>query len=553
MWTQPAPAKNRIAVSTPPAQIRDIVAYAAERFVTVVPDIDLPGHSQAAVASYPWLGVTGERPAVWTEWGISPWLLKPDEKTLRFVDAVLDEVMRLFPSPYVSIGGDEAAKDQWNASPDVRAQMHKLGLSNMDQLQGWFTQQIADHLIKHGRKPVGWDDEIVAGEKLPKAEVVMSWHGNDGERVALDALRQGHDVVMAPQESLYFDHYQSDRTDEWSGPAPVSTLQQAYDTVVIPQGATAAQARHILGVQACLWTEQMPTFADDQHAIFPRIAALSELAWSPASAHDWNGFLDRLPAEIARYDALGIAYADSAFAPTFSVTASNDGATHVTLSKQTELGNMRYTTDGSAPTPTSASYSQALDFPANKQTTLRAATFAPDGFALSAPRTQRVDADVLLSMDGNDLAPCSEKAEPMRVVGTRSSQGIRPIYKTDVGNMCWRWPHAPLNDIKRVVFTVGHVAWQFGDEAADVIVRKKTGAGEMEFHADTCDGPLLARAPLPTATSTQTELTADMATPPSAGAHDVCIIATGDPREGLWTLAHITFQKGGAAKSRASN
>jgi hexosaminidase len=460
-------------------QIRDIVGYAAQRFVTVVPDLDLPGHSQAAVASYPWLGVTGERPPVWNAWGISPWLLKPDEKTLRFVDAVLDEVMRVFPSQYVSIGGDEAAKDQWNASPEVQAQMRKLGLASMDELQGWFTQRVADHLVKHARTPVGWDDELVAGAKLPAAEVVMSWHGNDDERVALDALRQGHDVIMAPQESLYFDHYQSDRPDEWSGQAPMATLQQAYDTAVIPPGATAAQARHILGVQACLWTELMPTFADAQHAIFPRIAALSELGWSPADAHDWNRFVERLPAELARYRALGIGYADSAFAPALDVTATKDG-------------------------------------------------------------------DALLSRSGNELESCSEKAEPMRVIAALPKQGSPTIYKADIGNMCWRWPNATLDGVKRVALTVGRVAWQFGDEAANAIVRPKISVvGEMEIHVDACNGPLLARAPLtaPASAGAQTESAADVSTPPSAGVHDVCVIATGDPRDGQWTLARITFQK----------
>lgn len=529
-------------------QIRNIVSYAGERFVTVVPDIDLPGHSQAAVASYPWLGVTGERPAVWSEWGISPWLLKPDEKTLRFVDAVLDEVMRLFPSQYVSIGGDEAAKDQWNASPEVRARMRKLGFDNMDQLQGWFTQQIADHLIKRGRKPVGWDDELVAGAKLPTAEVVMSWHGNDGERVAFDALRQGHDVVMTPQESLYFDHYQSDRPDEWSGQAPMATLQQAFDTVVIPPGATAAQAQHVLGVQGCLWTELMPTFADVQHAVFPRIAALSELAWSPASAHDWNGFLERLPAEIARYRAIGIDYADSAFAPTFNVSKEKGGALRVALSKQTEIGSLRYTTDGSAPIAASAPYVQALEFTAHDKVTLRAATFAPDGSALSASRTQRIDADALLSRNGNELVPCKDQAEPMRVVGARAPQGARPIYKADIGNMCWRWPHAPLDGVKRVALTVGRVAWQFGDDAANAVVRRKNNAaGEFEIHTDTCDGSLLARMPLTSVSATaQTELTADVSTPASAGVRDVCVIASGDPRDGQWTIARMEFRKGDA-------
>ncbi len=513
--------------------------------MAIVPDIDLPGHSQAAVASYPWLGVTGQRPDVWAEWGISPWLLNPNEKTLHFVDDVLDEVMRLFPSRYVSIGGDEAAKDQWKVAPDVIAQMRKLRLDNMDQLQSWFTQQVADHLIKHGRTPVGWDDELVAGAKLPAAEVVMTWHGNDGERVALDATAQGHDVVMTPQESLYFDHYQSDRSDEKSGPAPMSTLQNAYDTAVIPPGATAAQEKHILGVQACLWTELMPTFADDQHAIFPRIAALAELAWSPASAHDWNGFLARLPAEIARYDALGIAYADSAFAPKISVTAANDGALHVALSKQTEVGRLRYTTDGSVPTATSAEYAKPLDFPAHTETTVRAATFARDGFALSASRAQRVDADALLGRNGSDLAACTDQAEPMRVVGVGAANGARPIYKSDVANMCWRWRNAPLDGVKHVALSVGRGAWQFGDEAANAVSRPKTdSAGEFEIHTDACDGPSLARMPLASVVSGQNQLTANVSAP--AGTHDVCIVATGDPRDGVWTLANIQFQKDGA-------
>jgi hexosaminidase len=530
-----------------PAEVQEIVRYAAQRFVTVVPDLDLPGHSQAAVASYPWLGVTGKRPPVWSEWGISPWLLKPDEKTLHFVDAVLDEVMRQFPSPYVSIGGDEAAKDQWNASPEVRAQMRRLGLDNMDQLQGWFTQQVADHLIKHGRKPVGWDDELVAGATLPAAEVVMSWHGTDGGRVALDALRQGHHVVITPQESLYFDHYQSDLPDEWPGQAPMATLQQFYGTAVVPQGATAAQAQHILGVQGCLWTELMPTFAHVQHALFPRIAALSELAWSPADAHDWNGFLERLPAEIARYQALGIGYADTAFAPAFAISATKSGAPRVVLSKQIEFGSLRYTTDASAPTAASPQYAQALEFPAHDEVTLRAAAFAPDGFALSAPRAQRVDAGALLGRDGNDLMPCSDTAETMRVGGNRSPRGARPAYKADVGNMCWRWPQVSLDGVKRVALTVGRVAWQFGDEAANAVVRPKaTAAGEFEIHTDTCKGPLLGTVPLaPAASATgETELLADISAPANAGAHDVCVFASGDPRDGQWTLARIAFSRG---------
>lgn len=527
------------------AEVRGIVRYAAARFVTVVPEIDLPGHSQAAVAAYPWLGVTGKRPSVWTDWGVSPWLLKPDEKTLQFVDDVLDEVMRLFPSQYISIGGDEADKQQWNASPAVRAQMRRLGLANMDQLQGWFTSRVADHLSKHGRTPVGWDDELVAGATLPASEVVMSWHGTDGERVALEALTQGHDVVLAPQESLYFDHYQSDLPDEWPGQPPAVTLRQAYDTAVIPNGATPTEAGHVIGVQACLWTEFIPSFAHDQHALFPRIAALSELGWSPASAHDWNGFTRRLTTELARYHALGIGYSDTGFAPAFDVTARPDGTLHVALSNQTNFGNFRYTTDGSTPTSTSTQYVRPLQFAAQGRLTLRAATFAPDGFELAAPRSQMLDASTSLSRDGSELASCSNQPG-MRVGGNRPAQGPRPVYQLDAGNMCWQWRRAPLEGVKRVTVTVGRVAWRFGDEAKDAVVRPKaSAAGELEIHADSCTGPLLATLPLAPAVRAkgQTKLDAKLAGPKRNSAGNLCIFATGDPRDGQWALARVAFSK----------
>ena len=524
------------------ADVRDIVRYAAERYVDIVPEFDLPGHSQAAVAAYPSLGVTGERPSVWTDWGISPWLLKPNEKSLRFVDDVLDEMMRLFPSRYISIGGDEADKQQWNASPEVRAQMRTLGLANMDQLQVWFTNQVATHLLEHGRIPVGWDDELAAGARLPASQVVMSWHGDHNERVALAAVRQGHDVVMTPQESLYFDHVQSGLPDEWAGPPPAATLRQAYDTVLIPDGASAADAKHIIGVQGGLWAEQMLTFAHDQHAVFPRIAALSELGWSPAQAHDWSGFLQRMPAELARYRALGIDYADSAFAPVFQVAATH-GAFRVELSNQAGFGTMRYTTDGSEPTHQSPSYAQPLTLAGG--VTLRAATFAPDGFELSAPRTQVLDETTLLSRDSSALATCSSQP-PSRLDGVKPAQGPRPVYAVDIGNACWLWRKAPLAGVTQVALTAERIAWRFGDEAKDAVARRKAStAGEFEIHADTCTGPLLARLPLGNVTQAKgsVRLDAKVALPVGAGARDVCMFATGDPRDGQWALARIVFSK----------
>jgi hexosaminidase len=524
------------------ADVREIVRYAAERYVDVVPEIDLPGHSQAAIAAYPWLGVTGKRPAVWASWGVSPWLLKPDEKTLQFVDDVLDEVMRLFPSRYISIGGDEADKQQWNASPEVQAKMHKLGLANMDQLQGWFMTQIAGHLIEHGRTPVGWDDELVAGATLPKSQVVMSWHGDDNERVALTALQQGHDVVMTPQESLYFDHYQSALPDEWAGPPPSATLRQAYDTIVIPKGASSTEAKHIIGVQGGLWTEQMLTFAHDQHAVFPRVAALAELGWSQARASTWNGFLERMPAELARYRALGIGYADTAFAPAFQITAAAQGAFRVELSNQVAFGTIRYTTDGSDPTGQSTFYSRPLEL--TGKTTLRAATFAPDGFELAAPRTKILDDTTLISRDDSALATCSHQA-PFRLDGGKGA-GTRRTYSLELGHMCWLWARAPVDGVKHVVLTAERIPWRDGDEAKNAVVHPKaSAAGGFEIHADSCTGPLVASLPLEVAVQGkgQVRLDGKVAMPAGAGVRDLCVFTTGDPRDGQWALAQMVFSK----------
>ena len=300
---------------------------------------------------------------MWTDWGVSPWLLNPNEKTLQFVDDVLDEVMRLFPSRYVSIGGDEADKQQWSASPEVRARMRRLGLANMDQLQGWFTSRVADHLIEHGRTPVGWDDELLAGAALPTSEVVMSWHDDAGERVALEAIRQGHDVILNPQGSLYFDHYQSDLPDETPGQPPVVALRQAYDTAIVPEGATAAEAatssayRPICGRSSCRLSHATSTLCSRAS---PRCRSLG----GRRRAH-MTGTVScsASPRSSARYRALGIGYADTAFAPGLDVTEGPQGMLRVALANQASFGNFRYTTDGSVPSSAPHSMSVHWSFP----------------------------------------------------------------------------------------------------------------------------------------------------------------------------------------------
>ena len=519
------------------AEVRDIVHYATERFIEVVPEIDIPGHSQAAIASYPWLGVTGKRPQVSTDWGINTWLLRPDARSLKFVDDVMDHVMALFPSKYIHIGGDEAAKDQWEASPEVRTHMKALGLENMEQLQGWFTTQVANYLQRHGRVAVGWD-EILHG-KVPASAVVMSWNAPSG---AVEALQQGHDVVMSSSPTLYLDHYQSDLHDEPPGRPDVESLKDVYDYNPVPDGATADEAHHILGVQANLWAEYMPTFARVQHAVFPRAAALSEVAWSPAASHDWHGFLQRMPAELARYRALGIEYADSAFAPAFALSKGTDGTIEVGLSNQADFGTIRYTTDGAAPNAGSTAYSKPLSFPAASPATLRTATFAANGFELAAPRTQRVDAAALLTRSSDQLDQCGKPLIVLRLEDDRPLDGPRPAYRLDIANMCWEWKDAPLDGVKRIALTVGNLPWNFAlwkDDSSVVTRPEQTSAGEFQIHMDSCNGPLFATLPLANAARTklQTTLTADI--PSTRGHHTLCVFATGDPRKGLWAVGKM--------------
>jgi hexosaminidase len=453
----------------------------------------------------------------------------------------MDHVMALFPSKYIHIGGDEAAKNQWEASPEVRAHMKKLGLANMEQLQGWFTTQVANYLQQHGRVAVGWD-EILHG-KVPASAVVMSWHEPAG---AVEALQQGHDVVMSSSPTLYLDHYQSDLHDEPPGRPDVESLKDVYDYAPVPDGTTAAEARHILGVQANLWAEYMPSFARVQHAVFPRIVALSEVAWSPASTHDWNQFLQRIPAEFARYRALGIEYADSAFAPAFTLSAGENGTFDVALSNQTDFGTIRYTTDSTVPGVASTSYSKPMSFPMDKSTTLRAVTFAANGFELAAPRTQVVDAAALLTRDSDQLEPCGKPLIVLRLEDDLPFDGPRPVYRLDIANMCWQWKNAPLDGVKRIVLTVGNLPWNFAlwkDDASVVTRPKQTPAGEIQVHLDSCTGSLLATLPLAKAARTklQTKLTANIPAP--TGHHTLCVFATGDPRDGMWAIGKIELRK----------
>ena len=283
------------------AEIKDIVAYAAARHITILPEIEIPGHSTAAIAAYPEFGVPPNKVDGPThDWGVLYNLYNVDDKTLGFLETVLTEVMELFPSRYIHVGGDEAVKNQWKDSPAVQAKMQALGIKDEDALQSWFIGRIEKFLESHGRHLIGWD-EILQGGVTPHA-TVMSWRGMKG---ALTAARAGHDTVLAPAPDLYLDNRQSGSPGEPPGRGTIITTQSIYGFNPAPPELTPAERAHILGVEGALWTEHVRTEDYATRMTYPRAAALAEVAWSPA-ASDWTDFSGRLATERQRFTRVGL-------------------------------------------------------------------------------------------------------------------------------------------------------------------------------------------------------------------------------------------------------
>jgi len=283
--------------------VREIVAHAAARFITVVPEIEMPGHSQAAIAAHPELGVTGRPLDVWRVWGVSENILMPGDSTVAFYQRVLEEVLELFPGPWVHIGGDEAVKTQWDSSAAVQARIRQLGVGDAHGLQSWFIRQMDRFLTARGRRLIGWD-EILEGGLAPNA-TVMSWRGTAG---GIAAARAGHDVVMTPTSHLYFDYYQGDPQQEPLAIGGLLPLDRVYAFEPIPEELTPQEARHILGAQGNVWTEYLRTPELVEYMALPRMLALAEVVWTPRDLRDWSGFAARLPARLLELDRLGVNY-----------------------------------------------------------------------------------------------------------------------------------------------------------------------------------------------------------------------------------------------------
>jgi hexosaminidase len=520
-------------------QIRDIVRYAQARFITIVPEIEMPGHAQAAIASYPQFGVTGKSPGVSHVWGVHGYLFNVDDSTFTFIQNVLNEVMELFPSPYIHVGGDEAAKVQWQSSQRVQQRMHALGLKSETALQHWFIERVAAFVTGHGRHLIGWEEIGEGG--LPAQAAIMEWHGM---QAAVDAAKQGHDAVLSTAPDLYLDYLQSDLPEEPIGRPDVASLQKVYAFNPVAKDLDAAQARHILGAEAGLWGEYLRDDASVEYAAYPRLAAFAEMQWSPADKQDWTGFLARLPTQLARYRQLGIGYAQSAFAVRIdaepvaaSVTLANATSVQINLSNQANYGTIHYTLDGSAPSTASPIYTGPVTTASRGE--IRAAAFVGNR-ALADPRSRGLDPAALARMSSTDgLLPCRTK--DVSLLRLPVANGSDHVGLLDQFDPCWIYPHASLDRPSRIAASIGNTPYVYFQLAGDLqrIVERKPVAhaqGELQVHLDRCDGELLATLALTPALGRRGTTMIDTVLPARAGIHDVCLQFATGKHDPLWAI-----------------
>ncbi|HSG68574.1 MAG TPA: family 20 glycosylhydrolase, partial [Bacteroidales bacterium] len=333
--------------------IREIVAYAAKRHITIVPEIEMPGHCVAALAAYPELSCTGGPFEVATIWGVKKDVYcAGKEETFEFLENVLLEVMELFPGEYIHIGGDEVPKDRWKECRNCQARIKNEGLANEDELQSYFIKRMEKFLNEHGKKLIGWD-EILEGGLAPEA-TVMSWRGEEG---GIEAAQMGHDVVMTPNDYCYFDHYQDDLASQPKAIGGLTTLKDVYHYNPVSKELNEAEQERILGVQGNLWTEYISTPEYAEYMAIPRMLALSEVAWTRDKKIDWDRFLRKIDHHFQRLNVLDVNYCDAIFSVKITPEYDQEGGT-VKISMESDIPDIEiyYTLDGTDPEEGSKRY-----------------------------------------------------------------------------------------------------------------------------------------------------------------------------------------------------
>lgn len=361
-------------------QAKEIVAYAAERYITVIPEIDLPGHMQAALAAYPELGCTGGPYEVWTQWGVSDNVLcAGNDQTIQFIKDVLAEIVEIFPSEYIHVGGDECPKVKWSTCPKCQARITALGLKSdnkhtkEERLQSYVIHEAEEFLNSKGRKMIGWDETLEGG--LAPNATVMSWRGEAG---GIEAAKQHHDVVMTPNTYLYFDYYQSKDTE--TEPMAIGgylPIERVYSYEPMPKSLSPEEQKYIVGVQANLWTEYIPDFKQVQYMVLPRMAALSESQWCAPEKKNYEAFLQRVSRLVNIYAKNGWNYATHIFDVMLDLKPNTETGTLDAVARTIDNAPIYYTLDGSEPTTASEKYTDVIKI--DKPCTLRTVAIRPSG------------------------------------------------------------------------------------------------------------------------------------------------------------------------------
>ena len=518
-------------------QVREVVAYAAARHVTIVPEIDLPGHATAAIAAYPQLASASPPPATpGSDWGVYPNLYNVEEATFGFLADVLDEVIALFPGSYVHLGGDEAVKGQWKTSPAVQARMGELHIASEDALQGWFMSRLEQHLNAKGRRMVGWDEILEGG--VAKSATVMSWRGIDG---AIVAAKLGHDTVLSPWPTLYFDNRNSTSPAEPPGRGRVVSVKDVYAFDPMPPALSPADRAHVLGLQANIWTEHIRTEPRVDAMTWPRAAAVAEAGWTPEARRGWDGFAARLPAELDRWRALGLGFDE----PHVHALAEPAGAgASVSLAGGEDLGEVRYTLDGREPTAASPVYAAPVE--ARLGATVKAAVFR-DGRAIGPASALTLDVRSIRTRMSQELRMCADKLT-ISLEDDGPVRGDRAVMLTDIMDPCWLWSKASMDGVTGIEVAVGQLPFNFqiGDDIKKIATQQPTTPdGELVVRQDGCSGPVVATLPLAPATKSQATTVLKAPLPAASGAHDLCLSFTRRGPDPIWAVDRVTLVTGG--------
>ena len=361
-------------------QVKELVKYAADRYVTIIPEIELPGHALAAIACYPELSCGLEdHYETATKWGVFKQVYCPKESTFEFLEDVFDEVFELFPSELIHIGGDECPKASWKVCPDCQALIKKLGLKDEYELQSYFVTRMEKYINSKGRQIIGWD-EILQGGLAPNAKV-MSWLGEEG---GIKAAQQHHEVVMSPHQKYYLDYWQADPYSEPLAMSGPTTLRTMYEYEPVPEVLTEEEARYIIGVEGCVWTEYMPTPERVEYMAWPRMCAIAETGWTQSNK-DWEGFTRRLEKHFSRLDGMDVDYCSAFFNPMIVFHKDTRHNMVVTMTVDAPDAEIHYTLDGSVPTVDSPKYD--IPFSINKSQVVSAVAYR-DGKQIGQMRTK---------------------------------------------------------------------------------------------------------------------------------------------------------------------